>query len=195
MVGRTKYMSRSEVAQLREKARLWALDDLQHGRRRGDTAWLLVDLVLATGLRVGELSDIQIEDFDWTRGFLTIRRLKKRGMVQQEPLALDRATLDHVKEYLAGRTTGPLFIGQRGPMKFRGLQELWLSAIKRAGLPHYSIHAGRHTIAVFLLRKTGNLRVVQKQLGHKSPTTTANMYADVSFEDMAKAVSGLYKDE
>ncbi|MHC4540370.1 MAG: tyrosine-type recombinase/integrase [Planctomycetota bacterium] len=50
-----------------------------------------------------------------------------------------------------------------------------------------------HTIAVQLLKKTGNLRLVQKQLGHASPATTANMYADISFEDMQNGVTGLYQ--
>ena len=39
----------------------------------------------------------------------------------------------------------------------------------------------------------GNLRQVQKQLGHASPATTANMYADISFEDMQEGVNGLYE--
>lgn len=43
-----------------------------------------------------------------------------------------------------------------------------------------------------LLKKTGNLRQVQKQLGHASPATTANMYADISFEDMRNGITGLY---
>ena len=45
-------------------------------------------------------------------------------------------------------------------------------------------------IAVHLLKKTGNLRQVQKQLGHASPATTANMYAYISFEDMQNGVKG-----
>ena len=53
----------------------------------------------------------------------------------------------------------------------------------------------RHTIAVHLLKKTGNLRQVQKQLGHASPATTANMYADISFEDMQNGVNGLYDQQ
>ncbi len=55
-----------------------------------------------------------------------------------------------------------------------------------------SIHCARHTLAVYLLKKTSNLRLVQKQLGHASPVTTANMYADVSFEDMQEGVTGVY---
>ena len=37
------------------------------------------------------------------------------------------------------------------------------------------------------------LRQVQKQLGHSSPATTANMYADISFEDMQDGLNGLYQ--
>jgi hypothetical protein len=33
----------------------------------------------------------------------------------------------------------------------------------------------------------------QKQLDHASPATTANMYADISFEDMQNGVNGLYQ--
>lgn len=69
----------------------------------------------------------------------------------------------------------------------------WKAAIKRAGLPaELSIHSARHTLAVHLLKKTGNLRQVQKQLGHSSPTIAAAMYADVTFEDMQDGLSGLY---
>jgi len=50
-----------------------------------------------------------------------------------------------------------------------------------------------NTIAVQLLKKTGNLRQVQKQLGHASPATTANMYADITFEDMQNGLNGLYQ--
>jgi integrase len=47
-------------------------------------------------------------------------------------------------------------------------------------------------MSVHLLKKTKNLRQVQKQLGHASPTTTANMYFDISYEDMQEGVNGLY---
>jgi integrase len=41
--------------------------------------------------------------------------------------------------------------------------------------------------------EAGNRRQVQIQLGHASPATTANMYADISFEDMQNGVTGLYQ--
>ena len=74
----------------------------------------------------------------------------------------------------------------------RGLQHVWKRCVESAGVPEFSIHSARHTLAVHLLKKTGNLRQVQKQLGHNSPVTTALMYADVSFDDMKEGLTGLY---
>jgi len=192
-----------EIVQLREKTQLWALRDAKRGKRRGVTAWALVDLALSTGLRVSELAAIKAEDFDYDRGFVFVTRAKKRQAkkdkkkdskpTEREPLAIDRAVLAHIKDCLGGRAEGPLFIGSRGPLTAQGLQRLWLSAIDRAKLPHYSIHAARHSIAMQLLENTNNLRLVQKQLGHLSPITTANLYVDIRFEKMQQAVSDLYE--
>jgi len=78
-------------------------------------------------------------------------------------------------------------------MTVRGLQQLFKAALKRAGLPAtLSIHSARHTMAVHMLKRTGDLRAVQKALGRSSPAVTANFYADISFEDMQDAMTGLY---
>ena len=113
-----------------------------------------------------------------------------------DSLAISPELNKHLAEYIewADLTTGALFIGKRGPMTCRGLQQIWGRVVKEAGLPkELSIHSARHSMAVHLLKKTSNLRQVQKQLGHASPATTANMYADISFEDMQDGVTGLYQ--
>ena len=98
---------------------------------------------------------------------------------------LRRAGLSDIK--------GSLFVGQRGPLSTQGLQQIWKTSIKSAGLPkELSIHSARHTLAVHLLKRTGNLRQIQKQLGHSSPVVTANMYCDISDEDMQAGLNGLY---
>ena len=130
----------------------------------------------------------------------------------RETLMLGKQLVGHLKTYLTWRSCriadmeedrrkgltdarGALLVGQRGPLSAQGLQQVWKAAIRQAGLPEeYSIHCARHTLAVHLLKRTGNLRQVQKQLGHTSPVTTANMYADVSDEDMQNGVTGLWDD-
>ena len=192
VIDREKYMSADEVKQMRTVTEAGAILALRKGRTTAINIWMVVDLALATGLRVSELAAIQIKDIDLKRGFIKVHRKKRKKKVV-DSLAISPELIGHLKEYIENRTDGKLLIGGRGPLTRYGLQQIWKSAVKRAGLPkELSIHSARHTMAVHLLKKTGNLRQVQKQLGHASPATTANMYADISFEDMQAGVTDLY---
>ena len=193
---REKYMDADEIKQLRTVTQAQAILDLQKGHIKGVLSWMLVDLALSTGLRVSEIAKLKIDDIDFKRGALKVTRSKKKN-AKAETLAISKDIAKHLTDYItwAGRSKGCLFEGQRGTLTTAGLQQIWKQAIKRANLPaELSIHSARHTLAVHLLKKTKNLRQVQKQLGHSSPSITANMYADVSFEDMQNGVNGLYDD-
>jgi len=63
-----------------------------------------------------------------------------------------------------------------------------------AGLsPHYSIHLLQHTYPCHQYKASGwNLRLVQKQLGHSSVSTTQG-YADVMGLDMLRALERMYR--
>lgn len=195
-IDREKYLDAREIKQLRTVTEARAITDLKKGNISGVISWMLVDTALSTGLRVSEITAIKISDIDLKRSAIKVIRLKRKKKIT-ETLAIGKELLQHLKEYIdwTGRKAGNLFVGQRGNMTAQGLQHIWKTAINKAGLPkELSIHSARHTIAVHLLRKTNNLRQVQKQLGHASPSTTANMYADISFEDMQNGVTGLYAD-
>jgi integrase len=188
-------MDMKEVRQLRTVTEARAITDLKAGRIGGVRAWMLVDLALTTGLRVSEMAALRLKDVDLKRGYISVTRLKRKKKAKNT-LAIGKDIIQHLKDYISSmeRKTGPLFVGSRGPLTAQGLQRIWKRSVKFAGLPkELSIHSARHTIAVHLLKKTGNLRQVQKQLGHASPATTANMYADISFEDMQNGVTGLYQ--
>ncbi len=194
-IDREKYMSMEEVKQLRTVTEARAIVDLKAGRVGGVREWMLIDLALSTGLRVSEMAAMKLKDIDLKRGAISVVRLKRKKKIK-ESLAISKELVQHLKNYIAwtDRKSGALFLGSRGALTAQGLQRIWKAAVKRAGLPkELSIHSARHTIAVQLLRKTGNLRQVQKQLGHASPATTANMYADISFEDMQDGLNGLYE--
>jgi integrase len=221
-IDRKKYMSLEEVRQLRQATARWSDSDMKHGRRQGPLAWLLVDVALSTGLRVSEIARITIDDLDAKRSLLTVTRSKKREKTgktledpktgkrkpeykkkeKAEPLNIGQDLCRHVREYIDTQRpesdSRSLWIGKRGPLTPQGLEVLWKSAVASAGMKTpdgsaiYSIHAARHTMGYHLLRKTRNLRQVQKQLGHENPATTANMYTDVSDDDMRDGVTGLY---
>lgn len=196
---RTKYMDIEEVKRLRTYTELWARTDLEAGRRQGPVAWVLVDLALMTGLRAGELANLQVGDVDLRRSILHVKTLKRRHPVVDE-LAMPPELIRHLRAFLKWKACSgesyqpgaPLLCGKRGSLTVRGVQQQWQSAIKRAGLPKgYSIKAARHTCGVHLLAKTRDLRAVQKQLRHARVTTT-EIYADVTFERMREGVTGLY---
>lgn len=183
---RDKYLSKSEMDALRASAKEYA----KTGSRIDKLTWLCVDLALQTGLRVKEMAMIEVGDIDLERGCLTVNRLKRRTPMK-DLIVLTPSMKEHIAEHL--KECGNVFWnGERGRWTKRGLQQAWARACARAGIPRLSIHGARHTIAVHLLREKGNLRMVQKQLGHASPTTTANMYADVPFEDMVEALTGVF---
>lgn len=77
--------------------------------------------------------------------------------------------------------------GQRYPITYSGLgsnQENW----KKAGVDGVTIHTLRHTTGMRTLRQTGNLRVVQKILGHTDIKITAQFYTDATVDDMRAAM-------
>lgn len=85
-----------------------------------------------------------------------------------------------------GRKLGDLVKGQRYPITYYGLgsnKRKW----KKAGVDA-RIHDLRHTTGMRTLRKTGNLRVVQKILGHTDIAITAKFYTDATLEDMRAAM-------
>lgn len=208
-IEREKYMDQNEIRQLMTVTEAKAITDAKHGRKSGVVTWMLVDLALQTGLRVSEMSALNVGDFNGKRGTLSVVRVKRKKR-KAELLAIPSALAKHLGEFIAWKQTAdeptdpkaPLLAGRpRGPYRKDGTHRLqvpalqcrWKAAIKAGGLPaEISIHCARHSVAVALLKKTGNLRQVQKQLGHSSPAITAAFYADVSFEDMREGVTGLW---
>ena len=76
--------------------------------------------------------------------------------------------------------------GERYPITYYGLstnRRKW----KKAGIDA-TIHSLRHTAGMRTLRATGNLRVVQKILGHSDIAIKAKFYTDATVEDIRQAM-------
>lgn len=197
-----KYLTMDEADAVRQAALEWAdHDELRH-RPQGILAWVVVDTAMQTGLRVAEIALLKVGDFNPNRKTLRVHRLKRRKPVIED-LPISESHARHLEQYLDWKRrhykpTEPqdaLFHGKHGPLGVDGMRGIWESALKRAGVEKregVSIHAARHTLGVHLLRKTKNLRLVQKQLGHQNPQTTA-IYADVLEEDRRAGINGLYE--
>lgn len=187
-IGREKVFDRDERTKLLKVCKDKAELDLLHGRETWPKRYMLVDLALFTGLRVSEIAALKIGDINLSSKdpYLIVRN-GKRG--KRRDVYLDKALAKHLKEYIAHKKKSwnestdpdaPLFTGRNGGhCATITLMKSFKRAVEEAGLPnHYSIHCARHTYATFLLHDTGNLRYVQKQLGHSHLNMTA-LYADV----------------
>ena len=68
--------------------------------------------------------------------------------------------------------------GERYPITVSGVKTSWRRLRKAAGVSDFRFHDFRHDFATKLLRKTGNLKLVQRALNHADLKTTAR-YAHV----------------
>jgi site-specific recombinase XerD len=167
----------------------------QRSGKRRDLA--IVQVLRHTGLRVGELCALRLDDIDLSerKGSLTVRS-GKGAKYRTVPLNADVRYALGV--YLAVRpqvSDDHLFIGQRG----RGLSEaaVWYLVTKyarQAGLDDVSPHTLRHSFGKQLLDATKDLVAVAALLGHEKLETTA-IYTQPSERDLARAVALLEREE
>lgn len=142
----------------------------------------LLELLYATGARVSEAVDLNVDDLIGDDGTTEVVRLLGKGGKQRiVPVgSYARAALDaylvRVRPVLSARGTATpaLFLGMRGARLSR--QSAWLvirSAGARAKLElELSPHSMRHSFATHLLQGGADVRVVQELLGHASVATT-----------------------
>ncbi|MBM6621233.1 tyrosine recombinase XerC [Micrococcaceae bacterium RIT802] len=147
----------------------------------------ILEMLYATGIRVGELVGLDIDDVDHDRRTLRVlgKGDKERTVPFGQPalLALDD-WLGRSRSQLATDRSGPaLFLGERGGrMGQRQVRTMVEKAL--AGLGDTAArgpHALRHTAATHLLDGGADLRTVQELLGHSSLATT-QLYTHVSVD-------------
>ena len=77
------------------------------------------------------------------------------------------------------------------PMGVHGMHNWWYERLQRAGVVAAGVtsgermHKARHTAGQRVLDVTGNLKAVQKLLGHESIQTTGDIYTDWDIEQLA----------
>ncbi len=198
IISPDKYLSAEETRRLRKTCQEAALAAKAKGVQAPVRDHLIIELALSTGLRVSELANLKIENLHLKRGQNTL--LVKNGKHGRDRVVAFSGRLKvQILEYLEYRSQHSpyLFPSERGEkVTPSAIQKVFKRCAKRAGLaPRYSIHSLRHTYATVLYKASGyNLRLVQQQLGHSSPNTTA-VYASVVNADLEEAVERMDQSE
>jgi integrase/recombinase XerC len=141
----------------------------------------ILETLYSAGLRVSELTGLNLGDVDLDSGLATVR-----GKGKRERLALLGAqALEALKNWLAVRpspSAGPrgkkaaeaVFLNRWGTrLTSRSVGRLLEKYLALAGLdPHTSPHSLRHSFATHLLDRGADIRSVQELLGHRSLANT-----------------------
>jgi integrase/recombinase XerD len=166
-----KSLAQSEVSEMLERASLAADSAEADAISLRDRA--VLELLYAGGLRVSELTGLNVADLSLDAG-----RVLVRGKGDKERIVpLGRAAIEAIEKYLAhdrpelqrkGRAAGRLFLSSRG----EPLTRQWIWHLVKSTDSHASPHMLRHSCATHMVERGADLRTVQTLLGHADIATT-----------------------
>lgn len=169
-------------------------------------------LAASTGMRRGELMGLRWDDVDLDQGEIRVERsttqLGKERVTtspknhERRRLAIDSRTVAILRTWKAAQAQerlvaglawqdaeGHLFTWQDGTPVLPDYVSKRFAALQAVdGLPRLNLHGLRHTHITILLRDRVPVHVVAKRAGHKDPSVTLDVYADVIPEDDDAAV-------
>lgn len=147
----------------------------------------LLDLLFATGVRVGEASALDVMD---SAAPESVFRVQGKGGRDRLAFVVDEQSVRIQQEHLQARskigTESPaLFLNASGKrLSTQGMANVIAQFRRDAGIErHVTPHMLRHTVATLLLRNGVDIRVVQEFLGHASIATTQR-YTHVAKEHL-----------
>lgn len=157
---------------------------------KGARELALVDFLLSTGVRVGELETIDRDDVNFQAGTVCILGHKTR---KYRTVYLSAKASKHLSDYLESRTdvSPALFIGSRAPydrLKKCSYELMLKNLAARAGVhKHCTVHLFRKTLATTLHRNGCNIEYIADILGHSSTQTTEQCYLSICQDDVQSA--------
>ncbi len=174
-----------------DEAIITVLESIDTSTDLGYRNHLILELLFATGLRVGELCNLQVNDLDFSNKMI---KVKGKGNKDRIVVMYD-SLIETLKYYITFTRSNllskvetdakNLFINYKGGyLTTRGVRKILNTIIdKSTDIMHITPHMLRHSFATTLLNNGCDLRMVQELLGHKNLQTT-QIYTKVSDSTM-----------
>lgn len=137
----------------------------------------MLELLYATGIRVSELIDLNVDDVSLSAGFIRCESKGKERIIPLYPAAI-KALSDYIKEVRPQLIADPdetaLFVNMNGErMSRQGFWKIVKHYQELAGISKdITPHTLRHSFAVHLLENGADLHAIQEMLGHADISST-----------------------
>ncbi len=128
-------------------------------------------------MRAGELYGLRVEDVDFGRSIIHVRRSAWNGILQTPKTANSYRAIDvqpyvteMLKQHLAGRETGLVFLSKRKtPLRnCLVLNKHLHPLLRKINIPRGGMHAFRHFRVSFLIQNETPLEIIKRWIGHGS---------------------------
>ncbi len=147
----------------------------------------ILEILYSTGLRVSELTNLDLTDVDFDSEMVLAKgKGKKERLVPMGGKAITA-----LLGYLESRdgpsmNTSPLFLNRFGKrLSSRGVRRVVDKYARSKGMSNVSPHTLRHSFATHMLDRGADLRAIQELLGHANISTT-QIYTHLTTEGLKK---------
>lgn len=155
--------------------------------------YILINLALATGMRISEIRKLQWDDINLKEAYIYVRRTLKTDNSRRK-IKIDIHLLKLLKEFRVTQILyskellnfknykNTVFTNTRGnPICIDNFRKRYFNKlVEESNAPEgFTIHCMRHTHATLLLKNGINIKVISARLGHKSIEFTLSTYAHV----------------
>jgi site-specific recombinase XerD len=169
----------------------------------------IFELMYSSGLRIGEVARLDIQDIDLSERILCVRQGKGN---KDRFLPFSETAANYLKQYVetvrmatrgnrSSRSFRPgdenaLFKSEVGRLKGSSIRKRFYVIIAKCGLKRtrLSPHSIRHTCATHLLECGADVRYVQELLGHKDIQTTVR-YTHLDLEGIKRVYKSYHPRE
>ena len=132
----------------------------------------IIELLLSSGIRVSEMTNIKIADINFNN--MSIHITKGKG-AKERTVYINSLAKKHILEYLDCRNVDGEYLFyniDKTPLHPGGVRHILKSVAKRAGVDNVHPHRFRRTFATGLADRGMDVREIQKLLGHSNVDTT-----------------------
>lgn len=186
-LGIPKYLSVTQLDAL--------LRSFDRSRRIGRRDYAAVLCMARLGLRVGEASQIKVDDINWKDGTLRLPKSKgRRERILPLPHEVGEALVSYLCDGRPQTSARHIFVSHirtvGTPLGKSAIRNVTRQAFIRAGLqtPSKGTNVLRHTAATQLIRMGATIKEIADVLGHSSIDTTS-IYAKVDVPALAEAAA------